>query len=299
MDVYCTDLSLAASEPLAGTAASADRFLVLEHAVPWGPKGVDDSGLPEAVVAHLAALGKRHRRARVQLVRRPERARSESVRLFLATSEERTQQLTSLTLPDLDALRALDLEPWLRGEAPPPGTPETEPLYLVCVHGKRDRCCARLGMPVYRGLGERVGERALQTTHLGGHRFAATLLVLPQGLCYGRVLASEVDALVEATERGEIYDLGRLRGRTAYASEAQAGEIALREQLGERRSAALQLAESTREGEAFRVSFVEVASGRTHETRIVREAQPPMPQSCGAAPKPSERLVTLKTSAAG
>ena len=37
------------------------------------------------------------------------------------------------------------------------GTPVDGPLYLVCTHGKRDRCCARYGRPLYDALRERAG----------------------------------------------------------------------------------------------------------------------------------------------
>ncbi|HEY6882001.1 MAG TPA: sucrase ferredoxin, partial [Polyangiales bacterium] len=178
----CAEISLAAGEPLAGTAVAATtHFVVLEHAAPWGPSGVEDSGLPEPVVERLTALGKN---VRVQLVRR--RTAGPRVKLYLADGAS----LRALTLERSEDLLALDFEGWLSGTASL-GALEHEPLYLVCVHGKRDRCCALMGLPVHRALLEQVGERALETTHLGGHRFAATLLVLPHGVCYGRVQADQ------------------------------------------------------------------------------------------------------------
>ncbi|MEO7737574.1 MAG: hypothetical protein ABIS11_05545, partial [Candidatus Dojkabacteria bacterium] len=71
---FCSQLSLSAGEPLAGTAiAETDRLIALEHQPAWGPKGLEDSELPEAVLTQLAALTRRHPRLRVQLVR-PDRA---------------------------------------------------------------------------------------------------------------------------------------------------------------------------------------------------------------------------------
>jgi hypothetical protein len=213
------------------------------------------------------------------------------VRVYLAATGE-APALHALTLGSLSELPALELEAWLRGESPAPGTRELEPLYLVCVHGKRDRCCALLGLPVYRALREQVGSRALQTTHLGGHRFAATLLSLPAGMCYGRVLAEEAPALIAATERDELHDLSRVRGRTAYASEVQAAEVMLREQLGERRHGALTLQSSERlDAARYRARFVERDTGRVHTLDLTRESLPAAPSSCGAAPKPVSGLI--------
>lgn len=298
-DAYCATLSLEIEEPLAGTAVSdTDRWLLLEHDGPWGPRGVEDSQLSGAVVELLSALSVAHPRLRVQLVRRPGEESRAGVRLFLAQTGEGASRVAQLELAHSEALAELPLTAWLAG-GELPGELVREPLYFVCVHGKRDRCCARLGMPVFTALDREVGARVFQTTHLGGHRFAATLLELPSGLCYGRVVASEAAALVAASERGEIYDLARLRGRTAYPSAAQAAEIALRSALGEPRSDALTLrAVSCVEG-GDEVRFVERASGREHALFVERASLPPAPASCGAAPKPASKLLArLTTNAA-
>lgn len=276
----CAEISLAAGEPLAGTAvAETTRFVVLEHDAPWGPLGVEDSGLPEPVVALLSGLA---RSARVQLVRR--RGGDPGLKVYFADPTG----LHARTLERLEDLLALDLDGWLRGGVAP-GEPVHEPLYLVCVHGKRDRCCALQGLPVYKALSERVGDRALETTHLGGHRFAATLLVLPHGVCYGRVEASDVPALIDASERGAWFDLTRARGRCAYAAEAQAAEIALRQRTGELALDAYTLDGVERQGDAFTVRF----NGGAHAVTLQREAMPAMATSCDGDAKPVKKLLAL------
>ncbi len=58
--------------------------------------------------------------------------------------------------------------------------PMTSPLLLVCAHGRRDACCAKLGTPVYESLSPHVDPGLLwQSSHHGGHRFAANVLVAP------------------------------------------------------------------------------------------------------------------------
>lgn len=305
---FCSHISLAAGEPLAGTAvADTDRFIAIEHFAPWGRSGLEDSELPEAVLTRLSELSRRHPRLRVQLVR-PERAEPRPgadgspataprdpsrTRIWFAECGDRPA-LYGLSLASLDGFLELSLDGWLRGEVPPPGVLEAEPLYLVCVHGKRDRCCALFGLPVYRALSEQAGERVLQTTHLGGHRFAATLLTLPAGICYGRVLPDEAAPLVSATREDRLHDLARVRGRVAYGSEAQAAEVLLRQRLGETRRDALQHHSTERAADgSIVVRFVEREGGHEHEVALAREVMPAMPQSCGAEPKPAKRLVSL------
>ncbi len=111
-------------------------------------------------------------------------------------------------------------------------------MYLVCTHGRRDACCAKFGIPIYSQLVELANESAWQCSHLGGHRFAPNLLVLPQGLLYGRLGSLDTQRIIDSSQRGEIV-LDRLRGRTTYPAVVQAAEIHLRRHMGELGTGAL------------------------------------------------------------
>ena len=65
-------------------------------------------------------------------------------------------------------------------DAPPP-------IYLVCTHGRHDACCALRGRAVAARLAEQRPDLVWECSHIGGDRFAPNVLVLPQGLYYGRV----------------------------------------------------------------------------------------------------------------
>ena len=78
---------------------------------------------------------------------------------------------------------------------------DADPLYLVCTHGRHDACCALRGRPVALELDRVRPGRVWETSHVGGDRFAANLLVLPTGEVYGRVLPFAASDLV-ATDRG-------------------------------------------------------------------------------------------------
>jgi hypothetical protein len=103
--------------------------------------------------------------------------------------------------------------------------------YLVCTNGARDPCCAIRGPAVVAALAREQPGRVYECSHLGGHRFAANLLVLPDGLCFGRLDARAALALVEELEAG-CLPLAHLRGRTALTPERQAAEILVRAELG-------------------------------------------------------------------
>jgi hypothetical protein len=71
-----------------------------------------------------------------------------------------------------------------------------ERAVLVCSHGKRDVCCGSLGTVLARGVSI-DGVRVWRTSHLGGHRFAPTAVVLPEGTAWAFLDADRLRRIVE------------------------------------------------------------------------------------------------------
>lgn len=99
-----------------------------------------------------------------------------------------------------------------------------EDLLLVCTHGKRDKCCARYGFPLFRRLWEETEREnsnlmVWQCTHVGGDRFAANVIWLPYGIVFGRVHV-DTDSFVEAFRQRRI-SLAHFRGTSVFPSAAQ------------------------------------------------------------------------------
>jgi len=107
---------------------------------------------------------------------------------------------------------------------------KSERRYLVCTNGARDPCCAIRGASVGLALA-RAGLNVWECSHLGGHRFAANLLVLPDALCFGYLDAQSAVALAAELEAGRL-PLEHLRGRTTLTAAQQAAEILARRELG-------------------------------------------------------------------
>jgi hypothetical protein len=70
-----------------------------------------------------------------------------------------------------------------------------------------------------------------QSTHVGGDRFAGNIVVLPEGLYFGRVGETDLDPLLDSYFDRRIY-LDLYRGRSAYTFAVQAAERAVREAEG-------------------------------------------------------------------
>ncbi len=106
------------------------------------------------------------------------------------------------------------------------------PLALVCTNGRRDACCAKYGRPLANALAAASASGAVladvwECTHLGGDRFAANLLVLPEGLLFGRVGAPDGPAILASLAMG-VTPGEHLRGRTTQSMWEQAAEVLLR-----------------------------------------------------------------------
>lgn len=70
----------------------------------------------------------------------------------------------------------------------PVDSAEADVDLLVCTHGQRDVCCGSQGTDLAVRLladGPPAGVHYRRTSHTGGHRFAPTFLVLPQGTAWG------------------------------------------------------------------------------------------------------------------
>lgn len=219
-DFRCAAASLGDEEPLEGTAPSDRAWLFVEHPGAWGRQAVEEARWSEAVRQRVAALDG----VRVQLVRRPGRTGG-GLRVFAATATETGFAVGATVLADAEELVDLPLD----SDQPALGLPSyADPLWLVCTNGRRDRCCAELGRPVVGALAERWPEETWETTHLGGHRFAGTLLALPSGVTLGRLGAADVVSACEAVARDEP-PAGRVRGRAGLTGAAQVAERAVRE----------------------------------------------------------------------
>jgi hypothetical protein len=273
----CSVASLDANESLAGSAIeSVDRWLLLEVTDTWAPDAIQSDALTEAVRAQLLRWLETPR-SRLQLIRRP--GRSGKRPLFMIVSSGQARQAELEQYGDL-----LDLDLDTMAAAP------AEPMVLVCAHGRRDRCCAQHGSAVYRSLQARVGD-VWQSSHLGGHRFAACVLSLPHGLMYGRMRAEHGDGFAAALHAGQVGDLDLFRGRCAYDRPTQAAEIFLRRRGGDEAMSAFEWIETSPDGDLAWAARFRTASGE-RTIRVRREETGAMrPASCGAEPEPVTRFV--------
>jgi hypothetical protein len=202
---------------MASAPEASRAWLLIEHPGPW-PHEPASAVLPaplRPVVDRAVELG-----IRVQLIRRPgSRGAGDDVLAGWTAGSEPWLRRGSWS----GGLEGLDLEGLAAGRPVAFGSAVSQPVFLVCAHAQRNACCARLGGPLGQALAARYPRQVFQTTHVGGHRFAANLVILPHGLYYGPVGLAEATAAIGAYQRGAVTP-GRYRGRAGQPKATQQAE---------------------------------------------------------------------------
>jgi hypothetical protein len=288
----CAAVAEMLAEPLAGTSATATTWLALEQPGPWGREALSASHLDDGVGQELARLSA-GTGVRIVLIRRPgshpDRHRPVPRTVYLAHTTpgrswlERTSMTDPKELLDLDFARAGAGDPGLLG------TPVSDPLLLVCTNGRRDVCCALRGRPIAAALATTHGDRVWETTHIGGHRFAPTAVLLPTGYSYGRLTEAAATRLLAGDP-----PLTDCRGRSTWSAAGQVAELAVRAETGVLDPDALTVTAVVDQPDGAALVDVADTDGRGWRVTVVpREVSPGRPASCGAAAKPAVALTAL------
>ncbi len=216
----------------AGTAGCQRGFVVVDWPLPW-PRDIGE--VPE--LGELVTLAREHGlrvQGRVPTLGRPRR-------VTLYSDRSGPGGFTRYHHDTMDAGpgRGSDVEAALAallagpGDAARDGAPGDEAPpdigeILVCTHGRRDSCCGSAGTALFAELAgtgpsvaaAAVGDRPVgRTSHTGGHRFAPTALLLPEGTAWA---FADADLLRRvATRSGPLDDVvARYRGCTGLTSPA-------------------------------------------------------------------------------
>ncbi len=274
----CADLSEAAGESLAATATSVRNWLLVEVPGTWPRDVSDPTALGDRARAAISTWLEDVPSSRLLFIRRPGRPRDHRL-VFVVRATEHEADVRRLELGPADELADVDLAV--------DGDLIDTRLVLVCGHGTRDACCALRGSAVYGALAAQLEPDGLWlSSHQGGHRFAANILLLPDGIQLGRLDPERAPRIVADALVGRIA-LEHYRGRTAYSPREQAAERAVRESGGLVALSDVRLAGD----DGVLVTFVDSA-GTTHRASVDEELGPAVPASCGDEPTPQQHVTS-------
>jgi hypothetical protein len=297
---FCSELSIQAGEPLFASATPTRLYLLLEYDRPWGTKALEESDLPDAVKARIKEFTRAIPESKLLLMRRGpvtsgdaaqvpqdpagQAKSSPGISFYFCVADEGESLLYKFSLGDYQELLEIQLDKLVAGEEWYQAFRSSERLALVCTNGRRDRCCAKFGTIVFNALSQAAQEHpemsVWQSTHMGGHRFAANLLWLPQGLLYGRVNPTGALAILQAYFQGRVY-LPNLRGRAVYPEAAQAADYLLRQRSCETSLEAYRLVDyrESQDGQ-WQVEFVSAAGEHNIVKLALETSDTPVYESC-------------------
>ncbi|WP_285188348.1 sucrase ferredoxin [Rhodococcus sp. MEB041] len=218
----CSDNARDRGDTLAGSGSRGERWFLVELAGSWGPSAFLDSPsvldpvLGSALVRRIESAG-----FRPLAVREPGRRRGRG-RWRWASVDARPGHESVHRGEVSDAADLLDVP--LDGSS---GIASTETIVAVCTHGRHDRCCAVRGRTILAPAVAAYPGEVWECSHLGGDRFAGTMIVLPHGLYYGNVDDADVVRILRRHHDGLVTP-EFLRGRSALSGAVQVAQHAAR-----------------------------------------------------------------------
>ncbi len=279
----CAPLAQRRGDELLATAAPVKRWLLVEQPGRWGRNALRESHIEPSLASRLAAAAA-DAGVRIVLIRRPGRVPATDARAwaYIDSRPGREGVRWGSYSDHSELLGVLD------GSS---GRPDTAPVYLVCAHGRHDACCALRGRPVAAELSRLRPGQVWECSHIGGDRFAANVVVLPEGLYYGHVPPESAADFVVAYDAGRVA-LPLLRGRSSLAAPVQAAQHHARLRLDEHRIDALPPRHVERTApDTWRVVL---AHGTSQVVASVRaEAAPPARLTCSSNRQESVRVFRL------
>lgn len=212
--------TLARSESLIGTAVPASTFILLEIPLPWNKPALLSSGVPEAlrqVIRPMLASG-----VRVHLIANEQTSAQDKRRILIFQRPDSSQGYGRRLVGEYTHWELLvdspaDMAPALEAFFNNDRISQLKLLsgqrhLMICTHASHNQCCGMYGYPFYQdaiatiqalGLTQQV--YPWQISHIGGHRFAPTLIDLPQGRYYGNLNQTSLLRLLQ--QQGDITPL--------------------------------------------------------------------------------------------
>lgn len=227
--ICCKDSSLEADEHLYGTAARVDHWFLLEYSEHWEKDSLEKSLIPETVKSELNKALRLLRNSRLQLIQK-ELHTEGPINFYYIKSSEFEPKSYHFQFNTYEELVELDLISLIeKGDIRDSETDEK--IAIICTHGAYDSCCGKNGVPVFNELQKNSALSVWRSTHVGAHRFSANVVMLPEGIYYGRVGIDNAAEIAEAHIKGEIV-LDNFRGRCCFSQTSQVSDYFIRKQLG-------------------------------------------------------------------
>lgn len=219
---FCSDVAAKAGEPLLGSAATCSELVLVSWPKgDWEAEAMDTPNLPTTLGKWKADRAESGTRTSLRLISRP----GTSTESLVAMGWPGGWRAEGMRPQNLVAGMEAAMEAAAAGHT---GALVERPVLIVCTHGNHDACCALHGARFAQRARKAAARLGLEldvweSTHLGGHRFAATAITLPWGHMHGRLGLDDADTLVEFAAAGRPW-LDHFRGNIFLEEARQVAE---------------------------------------------------------------------------
>ncbi|RCJ23559.1 sucrase ferredoxin [Nostoc sp. ATCC 43529] len=214
---FCSDYSRQAGEDIIGSATNYQTYILVECPPPWTSEAFNSKWVPENLKILIEEVKRAKLPIRFLLIANDLSHKVNQTTLLIYQRKEGLNNgyhKQEFILPNIEQVAGV-VQKWLWGigSNAEVETSATRDL-LVCTHGSHDKCCARYGNPFYFHATATISEldldnvRIWRSSHFGGHRFAPTLIDLPEGRYYGNLDLDSFKSIL--TRTGDIQCLDKV-----------------------------------------------------------------------------------------
>ena len=203
---FCSVLTQQFGEPLAGTAPYAEHFVFISWPKKyWQYEALEaKGGFPQGLKKWMNEQSKVNGKISIRLASRAGLGHYKAD-IFIYPGKWCYSNVLPEEIPTV-------LESHFRNDTASSfsaGKFEHDQIF-ICTHGRHDKCCAKFGQELadkmrYHVLRQKAAVEVWESSHLGGHRFAATMIDFPTGRAYGRLRPEAIPNFLESRKQGLVY----------------------------------------------------------------------------------------------
>ncbi|OUL33102.1 sucrase ferredoxin [Nostoc sp. T09] len=214
---FCSDYAKQTGEDVVGSATNYETYILVECPPPWTTEAFNSKWVPNNLKMLVEEVKRAKLPIRFLLIANDQSHKVAKTTLLIYQKSKGLIQgyrKHEFKLANIENVAAV-IQKFLWGTIPEheKETTITRDI-LVCTHGSHDKCCARYGNPFYFHAENTISHLGLEdvriwkSSHFGGHRFAPTIIDLPEGRYYGLVEQDSFKSIL--THTGDIQYLNKV-----------------------------------------------------------------------------------------
>ncbi|MBP5971482.1 sucrase ferredoxin [Brasilonema sp. CT11] len=215
--LFCSDNSRQIGEDIIGSATNNQTYILVECPTPWTAEALNSKWVPENLKLLIEKCKSAKIPVRFLLIANNLSHKVDSTTVLIYQKKEGLSngyRKQEFHLAHIEQVAGV-IRKWLSGHSSNYEVKSSATRdILVCTHGSHDLCCARYGNPFYCQAVAMCDNLCLdnvriwKSSHFGGHRFAPTIIDLPEARYYGALDQDSFRSIL--TRTGDINCLNKV-----------------------------------------------------------------------------------------